>query len=366
MDECRRMGISVLGPDVNESKLKFNVNAKGDIRFGLGAIKGVGENAVIKIVEERKEHGNFKNIYDFIERINLSHVNKKTLEGLATAGAFDNLDSIERGQFFVMDGKETTFIESLIKYGNTFQTDKNTQQISLFGGKNTIEISKPIIPTKNDWQKLETLNREKEIIGVYLSAHPLDDFKLEIDNFCNASLSELSELGHLRGKELTVAGIVTEIKHGTSKNGNPYGFLTVQDYTDSYRFALFGKDYQELRKYCYMDYPLLIKGNILSKPYKEDELEFKIKSMMMLGEVKNNLVRSISISIPIQHIKPDLINEIKEAALKNKGKAQLKFKIVDPEENISVNLFSRTEKIDVSNEFIAFLNKKSDIHYSVN
>ncbi|MDX9696004.1 MAG: DNA polymerase III subunit alpha [Bacteroidales bacterium] len=366
MDECRRMGISVLGPDVNESKLRFTVNANGDIRFGLGAIKGVGENAVIKIVEERKENGNFKNIYDFIERINLSHVNKKTIEGLATAGAFDNLDSIARGQYFTVDAKETTFIENLIKYGNTFQADKNTKQISLFGGKNTIEISKPNAPVQNDWQKLETLNREKEIIGVYLSAHPLDDFKLEIDNFCNASLSELSELAHLRGKELAVAGIVTEVKHGTSKNGNPYGFLTIQDYTDSFRFALFGKDYQEFRKYCYMDYPLLIKGNILPKAYKEEELEFKIKSIMMLGEVRNNLVRSISITIPIQSIQPALINEIKEVALKQKGKAQLKFKIVDPEEKLSVNLFSRTEKIDVSNDLIAYLNKKSDLHYSVN
>ncbi|OFX88367.1 MAG: DNA polymerase III subunit alpha [Bacteroidetes bacterium GWF2_33_16] len=366
MDECRRMGISVLGPDVNESKLKFTVNQKGDIRFGLGAIKGVGENAVLKIVEERKENGNYKNIYDFIERISLSQVNKKTIEGLATAGAFDNLDTIARGQYFTLDNKETSFIENLIRYGNTFQSDKNTQQISLFGGKDTIEISKPPVPSVNEWQKLETLNREKEIIGVYLSAHPLDDFKLEIDNFSNASLSELNELGRLRGKELSVAGIVTEIKHGTSKNGNPYGFLTIQDYTDSFRFALFGKDYQDLRKYCYMDYPLLIKGNIQPKLYKEDELEFKIKSMMLLGEVRNNLVKSICITMPLQIIKPELITEIKEVALKNKGKAQLKFKVVDSEENISINLFSRTERIDISNELIAFLNKKSDIHFSIN
>jgi len=302
----------------------------------------------------------------FTTLLNLSQVNKKTLEGLATAGAFDNLDSIARGQYFTLDNRETSFIENLIKYGNTYQTDKNTQQISLFGGKDTIEISKPQVPAVNDWQKLETLNREKEIIGVYLSAHPLDDFKLEIDNFSNASLSELNELGKMRGKELTVAGIVTEVKHGTSKNGNPYGFLTIQDYSDSYRFALFGKDYQDLRKYCYMDYPLLIKGNIQPKQYKDDELEFKIKSIMLLGEVRNNLVKSLCISIPIKSVKPELINEIKEVAVKNKGKALLKFKIIDSEENISINLFSRTEKIDVSNDFVAFLNKKSDIHYSVN
>jgi len=366
MDECRRMGSSVLGPDVNESKLKFTVNKNGDIRFGLGAIKGVGENAVIKIIEERKENGNYKNIYDFIERVNLSQVTKKTIEALATAGAFDNLDNIARGQYFALDAKETNFIENLIRYGNMFHNDKNTQQISLFGGADSIQITKPPIPATNDWQKLETLNREKELIGIYLSAHPLDDFKLEIDNFSNTSLSELSDLTNVNGKEFAIAGIVTEVKHLTTKTGNPFGFLTVQDYTDSYRFALFGKDYMDFRKYCYMDYPLLIKGKIQPKLYNENELEFKIKTMMLLGEVRENMVRSITISLALNSINHDLINEIKTFALSKKGKVMLKFKIFDLENKFSINLFSRTDKIEITNELIAFLSKKTELQYSLN
>jgi DNA polymerase-3 subunit alpha len=367
MDEAKRMGISVLGPDINESRLKFNVNKEGNIRFGLGAIKGVGENAVVKIIEERKENGPFKNIYDFVERVPLTQINKKTIEALATAGAFDNLDKIKRGQYFATtDTKESTFIESLIRYGNMFQNDKNTQQQSLFGGKDTIEISKPSIPIEEDWPKLEKLKREKEVIGVYLSAHPLDDFKMEIEQFCNATLADFDDLNNIKGRELTIAGIVTDVKHAMAKNGNPYGFLTLQDYSESYRFALFGKDYENFRKYCYEDYSLLIKGKVQPKPYRDNELEFKIKQIMLLSQVRDNLVDSISLTIPLNSISNGLIEEIKEFALTKKGKATLKFKIVDTEENIVVNMFSRSERIDITNELISYLDEKSEIQYSIN
>jgi len=367
MDEAKRMGISVLGPDINESRLKFNVNKEGNIRFGLGAIKGVGENAVIKIIKERNENGPFKNIYDFVERVALAQINKKTIEALATAGAFDNLDKVKRGQYFVTtENKESTFIESLIRYGNMFQNDKDTQQQSLFGGKDTIEISKPPIPTEENWPKLEKLKREKEIIGVYLSAHPLDDFKMEIEQFCNATLADFDDLNNIKGRELTIAGIVTEVRHAIAKNGNPYGFLTLQDYSESYRFALFGKDYENFRKYCYEDYSLLIKGKAQPKPYRDNELEFKIKQIMLLSQVREDLVESISLTIPLNSISNGLIEEIKEFALTKKGKAILKFKIVDTEENIVVNMFSRSERIDITNELINYLDEKSEIQYSIN
>ena len=366
MDEAKRMGMSVLGPDINESRLKFNVNKDGNVRFGLGAIKGVGEGAVIKIIEERKENGPFKSIYDFVERVPLTQINKKTLEALATAGAFDNLGKIKRGQYFSTDNKESTYIENLIRYGNKFQEDKDSEQQSLFGGKDTIEIAKPPLPTTDDWPKLEKLKREKEIIGVYLSAHPLDDFKMEIEQFCNASLSDFDDLNNLRGRELTISGMVTEVKHAIAKNGNPYGFLTIQDYTDSYRFALFGKDYENFRKYCYEDYSLLIKGKVQPRPYRDNELEFKIKNIMLLSQVREELVDSISLSIPLHSVSDGLINEIKEFALSKKGKALLKFKIVDTEENIVVNMFSRSERIDITNELIDYLNEKTEIQYSIN
>ncbi|MFO7828438.1 MAG: DNA polymerase III subunit alpha [Bacteroidales bacterium] len=366
MDEAKRMGMSVLGPDINESRLKFNVNKDGNIRFGLGAIKGVGEGAVVKIIEERNENGPFKNIFDFVERVPLTQINKKTIEALATAGAFDNLDKIKRGQYFSSENNETTYIENLIRYGNKYQEDKDSQQQSLFGGKDSIEIAKPPIPTTEDWPKLEKLKREKELIGVYLSAHPLDDFKLEIEQFCNATLVDFDDLNNIKGRELTISGIVTEVKHAIAKNGNPYGFLTIQDYTDSYRFALFGKDYENFRKYCYEDYSLLIKGKVQPRPYRDDELEFKIKSIMMLSQVRDDLVESISLTIPLDSVSDGLINEIKEFALTKKGTALLKFRIVDTEENIVVNMFSRSERIDISNELIEYLNEKTEIQYSIN
>lgn len=366
MDEAKRMGISVLGPDINESRLKFNVNKEGNIRFGLGAIKNVGESAVVKIIEERSEKGPFKDIYDFVERVPLTQINKKTIEALATAGAFDNLDKIKRGQYFAIDSKESTFIESLIRYGNMFQNDKDTQQQSLFGGQNSIEIVKPPISNTEDWPKLEKLKREKELIGVYLSAHPLDDFKMETEQFCNATLTDFDDLNNIKGRELTIAGIVIEVRHAIAKNGNPYGFLTLQDYTDSYRFALFGKDYENFRKYCYEDYSLLIKGKVQPKPYRDNELEFKIKQIMLLSQVREELVESISLTIPLNSVSNGLIEEIKTFALIKKGKALLKFKIVDTEENIIVNMFSRSERIDITNELINYLDEKSEIQYSIN
>lgn len=367
MEDSRNMGMAVLGPDVNESYRKFTVNKEGAIRFGMAGIKGVGEGAVEAIIEEREKNGHFKDIYDFVERINLNQVNKKTFEALATAGAFDNLDQIKRGQYFAQDeNSDNTYIESLVRYGNKYQNDKNSTQQSLFGGAQTIEISKPPIPTADDWQKLVKLKKEKEVIGIYLSAHPLDDFKLEIDNFCNASLSEFGDITNLRGRDLTVAGIVTEVKHSISKTGKPFGFLTIQDYSESYRLALFGKDYENFRKYCYMDYPLLIKGKVQPRPYNEQELEFKIKTMMMLSQVREEMVNNLTLTIPLNKINEDLVAEVKKEALAKKGKINLKFKIVDMEENIAIDLFSRTERIELTNDLLKYLNGKSDIQYSIN
>ncbi|HRW62962.1 MAG TPA: DNA polymerase III subunit alpha, partial [Bacteroidales bacterium] len=366
MEDCRNMGMEVLGPDVNESYRKFTVNKNGAIRFGMAGIKGMGEGAVESIIEEREKNGPFKNIYDFVERINLTQVNKKNIEALATAGAFDNLDDIKRGQYFASVDGETTFIESLVRYGNKYQTDKSSSQISLFGDTEMIEITKPPVPTTNDWLKLEKLKKEKEIIGIYLSAHPLDDFKLEIDNFCNVSLNELNDISSFKGRDLTIAGIVIEVKHSTTKTGNPFGFLTIQDYTDSFRIALFGKDYENFRKYCYVDYPLLIKGKVQPRMYNENELEFKVKTMMLLGQVREEMVSNLNLTIPLQYIEPDLIKEIKEKLLLKKGKVNLHFKIIDQEENLAINLFSRTERIDLSNEVIKYLNQKSEIQYSIN
>ena len=366
MDEAKRMGMLVLGPDINESRLKFNVNKNGDVRFGLGAIKGVGESAVLKIIEERETNGAFENIYDFVERVNLSQVNKKNVEALATAGAFDNLDNIKRGQYFSIDDKDNSFIENILRYGNKYQNDQNSNQQSLFGGADTIEIAKPVVPANNDWLKLEKLNREKELIGVYLSAHPLDDYKFEFDNFCNAKLSEFDDLENIRNRELTIAGIVTEVKHTMTKTGKPFGFLTIQDYTDSYRFALFGKDYENFRKYCYVDYPLLFKGKVQPRPYNDQELEFKIKSIMLLNLVREELVKTIIFTVPYNIINQDFINELKEYTFEKEGKTLIKFKVIDREENTAIEFISRSKGIYISDKLVNYLQNNSEIQYSIN
>ncbi len=363
MDECRRMDIQVLGPDINESNLRFNVNQDGNIRFGLSAIKGVGDSAAEKIIEEREQNGPYRDIYDFVERINLHAVNKKCIESLATAGAFDNLNNLKRAQFFAENGKEMNFIESLIRYGSKYQNDKQTRQQNLFGESGGIEIAKPKFPDVEEWQKLDKLNKEKELVGIYLSAHPLDDFKTEIEHFTDTSLKALnSDFDRFRDKDVTVAGIVTNVQHAMSKNNKPYGRLTLQDYTDSYEFIMFGKDYQEFRKFFYKDYPLLIKGRIQPRFSDRNRYEFKIKQIYMLSDVKEELVNTLTVTISLSDLNEYLIEGLNQHTAK-KGNVRMRFRIVDPVDNVSLNMYSRAKRVELTDGLIDFLRQNSAIQY---
>ena len=363
MDECRRMDIQVLGPDINESNLRFNVNRDGNIRFGLSAIKGVGGSAAEKIIEEREQNGPYKDIYDFVERINLHSVNKKCIESLATAGAFDNLGNLRRAQFFAENGKEQNFIESLIKYGSKYQNDKQTRQQTLFGESGGIEIAKPKLPDVEEWQKLDKLNKEKELVGIYLSAHPLDDFKTEIEHFTDTSMKALnSDFDSFRDKDVTIAGIVTNVQHSMSKNNKPYGRLTLQDYTDSYELIMFGKDYQEFRKFFYKDYPLLIKGKIQPRFNDPNRYEFKVKQIYMLSDVKEELVNTLTLTISLTDINEHLIEKLNQFT-EQKGKVKMRFRIVDPVDNVSLNMYSRARRIELTDGLIDFLRQNSAIQY---
>lgn len=355
MDECKRLGMQVLGPDVNESAYKFTVSPSGDIRFGLGAIKGVGENAVANIIESRKTLGKYKDIFDFAEKVNLQTVNKKNFEALAVAGAFDGLGSIKRSEYFALDSKGVSFIEQIMRYGSKVQTEKSNNQRSLFGASAGYDLQKPETPVGEDWSKLEKLNREKEVIGIYLSAHPLDDYKLEIDNFSNTSLTEMKDLPLLNGKDVTIAGMITSAKVATSKNGNYFGKISLEDYSDSWELALFGKDFENYRKFCFEGYSLLIKGRVQPKSYNPAELEFKIKTINMLSDVKEEMIKMVNITIPIHDITDNLVDEIKKQVESNKGKILLKFKVIDPESKISIDLFSRTMKVNLSPKFLNYL-----------
>ena len=366
MDECRRMDKKVLGPDVNDSELKFTVNKDGNIRFGLGAIKGVGENAVQKIIEERNLNGPYKGIFDFAERVNLPSVNKRSLEALAASGAFDEFNEISRYQFFGTDIKGSTFLENLVKYGSRIQAEKITPQGNLFGDSPGFTYPKPEIPKVPEWTKVEKLNRERELIGIFLSAHPLDDFRLEMDNLTTHTLSDLENLEALKNRELVIAGIVNNVKEAYTKNGNPFGRMTLEDYRSSWELTLFGKDYINYKNYFVKDCPLLIKGKIQPKYYNQEEFELKVKSMSLLSDAKEDLIKSISLEIPLSFINPNTIASLNEITEENKGDILLKFRVIEKEDNISVNMFSRAKKIRLSKEIMNFFEKNPEIEIRLN
>lgn len=363
MDECKRMGLNVLVPDINESHARFVVNKNGDIRFGMAAIKGVGEAAVEHIIAERNRGGTFKDIYNFAERVNLSTVNKRCVEALAMAGGFDSFEEIKRYQFFASSETEVPFVESLIKYGNRMQSESNSAP-TLFGNIETIEVLKPKIPAGIEWSTLAKLNKEKELIGIYLSAHPLDNYRLEIETYCNVQLSEFRELEKLKGRDITVAGIVTSVKNSMTKNGKPYGSITIEDYSDSYTLLMFGRDYETYRKYFYEGYSLLIKGSFVESTWKNNELEFKIKSISLISNVRDELIKNLSVKIEVGNFSDELLAEIKKLSAKP-GNVAVKFHIIDPVEKMSVEMYSRSQRIELTNQLVEFLQKTPEVEFKV-
>jgi DNA polymerase-3 subunit alpha len=363
MDECKRMGLNVLVPDINESHARFTVNKNGDIRFGLAAIKGVGEAAVDHIIEERNKNGSFINIYNFVERINLTIVNKRCIEALAMAGGFDGFDDIRRHQFFTNTENDTSFVESLIRYGNKMQNDSNSSP-TLFGDIETIEIAKPAIPTGIEWSSLAKLNKEKELIGIYLSAHPLDNFRLEINTYCNAQLYEFRDPEKLKEKEITVAGIINAVKNATTKNGNPYGSMIIEDYSDSYTIIMFGRDYETFRNYFYEGYSLLIKGVFTESTWKKGELEFRVKNIWLLNNVRDQLIKNLVIKISLDNLSDELLEEFKKKSAKS-GNVTMKFMVIDPMDKMSIEMYSRSNRVELSNQLIDFLQSTPELEFKV-
>ncbi len=364
MDECRRMGLNVFGPDVNESYLKFMVNKKGDIRFGLGAVKGIGEGAVMSIVEERKKNGEYKNIFDFVSRVDLRAVNKRTLEAMAMAGALDSFTELKRSQYFAPD-KEGTFIETILKFGSRVQIDKANVQVSLFGDAGSVEITKPTIPTCPDWDKLEKLNKERDLVGIYLSEHPLDEYKVEIEHFCNHRLSDLNNLEDLESNiEISVAGLVSKVKTLVSKNGNQYGVITIEDYSGTYNFNLFSKDFDTYKRFMMEGQILLVKGKVQQRQYSDtDQLEYKIISIHLLSEARDKLIKNLQLTIPLHILDEEMVEQLFLLAENNKGNVLLNFIVADYEESVSVQLLSRSHKVRISEQLIEFFNANPEIEF---
>ena len=365
IDECKAIGIQVLGPDVNESGLKFGVNKQGDIRFGLGAIKGVGEGAAENILEEREQKGPFQDIFDFIERINLFACNKKVIDSLALSGAFDSFN-IPREPFLTPNEKGETFSEIIIRYGNKYQNDKKTAGISLFGDTDTIEIAKPSIYKCQTWNDLERLNREKELIGIYLSAHPLDEYRTILNYVCNTGISEINNKEELKGRELLLGGIVTGSREAFTKNGKSFMIVTMEDFTGTGEIPLFGSDYFDYSKYGKPGTYLFIKASVLPRQYKETELDFKIKSIQLLQDVKDTVIEKMTVSLSIHQLDEQTVNELSVLIKNNPGKTQLFFKIIDSELQTTLNLFSKSNRMEVTEDLIDFLNENESIDFVIN
>ena len=366
MNECKRMGISVMGPDINESMRTFSSNAAGDVRFGLAAVKGVGAAAVESIIAERKANGPFKDIYDFVERVNYSLVNRKCLENLAYAGAFDSISDFARCKYFGVDLRDSsgiTFIEQLMRYGQRFQTEQNNAQQSLFGGGEHVDIQRPVLPACADWSQLEKLTKEREMVGLYLSAHPLDDYKIIIDHMCKTQLSELENLDALKGQEIAVAGMVVAVQNLMTKTGKPWGKFKLEDYNGGHEFALFGKDYENFRKYLFPDYFLFVRGRVQAKPYNDKELEFKIISMVQLQEMRDT-IKEMIVQLPIEEVTEAFIHDLTERVRESKGDTLLRLNVYDRGAQVSLRLFSKSHKVSLSQSLVGYLDDNS-IHYSI-
>ena len=366
MDESKATGIMTKGPDVNESYLKFSVNRKGDIRFGLGAIKGVGESAVQSILEERERNGEYKDIFDFVQRVNLSACNRKNIENLALAGAFDSFTGIKREDFFVKNAKDETFTEVLVRYGNKYQMDKAAAANSLFGGENQVDIATPEIIPSPAWGDLERLNKERDLVGIYLSAHPLDEYAVILENVCNVHMAELADLTPLQNRDLTMGGIVTAVREGYTKTGKPYGIAKVEDYSGSAEFAFFGNEWVEKKNFFMTGMFLFMRGKCQPKQWRQEEWEVKISTIELLPEVKEKIIEKLTVSAPLSALDEELITEFSALIKANPGNAELYFHVMDEDGQMYVNLMSRTMKISVQKEIMTYLKSQPQLSYKIN
>lgn len=365
MDECKAMGINVLCPDVNESFLKFSVNNEGDVRFGLAAIKSVGQNAVAEIIRERTQNGPFADVFDFVERVNLSACNKKTIEALALSGAFDSLPKVKREDFLAVNSRGEEFLETLIRYGNKYQQDKMGAMNSLFGDDSSFQIARPEIPKAERWSDLERLNKERELIGIYLSAHPLDDYEFILKYVCNADTQKLQNLDALNGRDITFGGMVVAVREGQTRNGNPYTIFKIEDYSGSYEMALFSEDSVNFGRYARIGLSIYITARVQPKRYR-DELEVKISSISLLSEMKDKLVSKITLQLPLSELNDTTVSELSTLAKNNSGNSLLYFQIIGEEAHMNIQLFSRPAKIQVNKHFINYLKDNLSIDFKIN
>lgn len=363
LEECKNLGLTVLGPDVNESERFFGVNKKGELRFGLGGIKGAGDAAVEAIIEERNANGPFKDVCDFMVRVNLRTVNKKTLESLIYAGAFDTLDEFHRAQYFVpAEGETQNFLEKLVRYANNYHIEKSAAQQSLFGGVGgEPSIARPKPPTVTEWNQIEKLKFEKDVVGFYITGHPLDEFKVELDGFCNCTLDKIYET---RAPEIKIGGIVSAVQVKTARNGNPFVIFKLEDYSTSVEMSLFGDDYVRMGQYIEVGRFLHVTGKTQNR-WNSDQVEFKPTNIRLLTEIREKYCKELLITLDIACLSEQLIDTIDGLLKASPGTCNLSLKVIDADERIEVGLLSRTLKVHPANALLRGLDSLEGVTYKV-
>jgi len=370
MDECKQMGIATLGPDVNESYEKFGVNHHGEIRFGLGAIKGMGDSAALSIIDEREKNGPYKDIYDFAQRVSFSAVNRKAFESLALSGGFDSF-GIRREDYFAKNPKGETFIEMLCRYGQLYQQEQAEMKNSLFGMMGEeVEIAQPQ-PPKNDirWSDIERLNKERELVGIYLSAHPLDEYKIILDNLCNTKCVELADVAKLADREDVIfGGIVTAQKTGFTKTGKPYGVVTIEDFEGSGELFMMGEEWGQRAGMFSIGASVYVTGKVKSRFQYNDNgpKDLKIGGVEFLQTIKERAIDRITISLLTDKLSDTIVADLTEIINENPGKTKLFFQLRDSTGHHHVLLRSKREGIDVKNQLISYIESHEGLAYSIN
>ncbi|MBQ4820884.1 DNA polymerase III subunit alpha [Aquimarina sp. MMG016] len=369
MEECKRMKLDVLGPDVNESYRKFSVNKDGAVRFGMGAIKGVGTGAVATIVENRKD-GHYKSIFDMAKRIDLRAANKKAFESLALAGGFDSFANTHRGQYFHQDGDSITFLEKAMKYGAKYQENENSSQVSLFGESSDVQIPEPIVPPCEEWGTMEKLAREKEVVGIYLSGHPLDDFKYEMKYFCNGTLLNFADLENNLNREISFGGVITGVEHRTSKNGKGWATFTIEDYNTAHEFRVFGEDYLKHRPFLVQSTFVYVKafikeGWVNRDTGKKGDPRIQFNSFQLLHDVMESYAKKLTIQLDINDLSDSRIDNLKELLTEHSGNHTLNFVIFEMAEKLKLHMPSRKQKVNISPELLTALENDS-VYYKLN
>ena len=368
MDECKAMGVTTLGPDVNESRLKFSVNSQGDVRFGMGAVKGVGEAAVLEIIRQREQDGPFKSVWDFFERVSPSICNRKSMESLVLSGALDCF-GIPREAFFSSYPSSTEpWLDVMMRYGNRYQADKQQAAHSLFGDMGmAVEIMHPEPPAELvQWTALERLEKERELVGIYISAHPLDEYSVVLNHVCSVRPKQLDDKDSLpRHGDFTFGGIVTNVRRGVTKKGKDYGIVKIEDFNGAGELAMFGEPWHKWQHLCQENLSIYVRACMQPRRYDPNTYDLTVLGIQLLADVKDTLVESITVDVPLDRLTVAFVEDLAEMARENPGTAQLYFNVHSPGSR-NVRLHSRTTHIAVTHHLVNYLSEQDGVEFKVN